>query len=162
MEQQADNAPEATTAPPSGLERVLRPLAWPISALAGLYYGHAYIRNHSYDKLKNMGLFRNKWNERNETIQKLVPEWGVQKDVSDEIKAANLVYSTHTEERMAELGFQSVSKRFSLLHHTQKFEALLNAFTAFGVSLGVIFSITEHKDLADKLSAKDSSQQQSK
>jgi hypothetical protein len=141
------------------LTKTLKLLALPLSAVTGLFFGHTFVRNKSYDNLKNLGAFDAERNARLKSAQEIYPKWGDTKDVTSEIKELSRNYSKRMDDRIADMGYETMGKRFKLLHRNQKFDAVMQFFTAAGVMLGVVLTIADHKNIFGDLFGTDKDDQ---
>ena len=127
--------------------KTVKTLAVPASLGAGLFYGYTSVRDKFYDKLRNLGAFSEAKSLRLQKAQEIFPEWGVAKDISNELNALNNSHAADIDKRIAELGYNTMTKRFNSLHANKKVEVVINAFTAAGIALGVMLTVADHKSL---------------
>jgi len=139
---------------PSLLSRALGVAAAPVSLAVGLFFGHSRTRIDSYNNFKKRGMFDDLKLERDAKVKEVFTTLSSTEDVTKELQAIDSAYSLKVDERMPAKGYTNILKRFNSLHYNQKLETVLTAFTAAGISLGVILTIADHKLLRDGLSQK--------
>jgi len=142
-----EEAKEEAKESPNTFRKTVKLLSLPASLAAGSFYAYAMIRNLSYNNLRNKGVFNDIRQENVAAVSTLLPSSGPYKNIVEEVEIINRASSAKIDTRIAEMGFNSVSKRFKLLHNNQRVETMLGAFTAAGVALGVMLTIADHKNI---------------
>jgi hypothetical protein len=122
--------------------------AYAVSGAVGLGYGASAVSNDFYNHLRNREVFKDPKDKLDKTIRDL---FDVQKnhsgDVSKELREANRAYTKEVKEIIKSKGYGSLLKRFGSLNTNHKLDIGMKVFTAAGISLGVMFAVTNSKSL---------------
>ncbi len=145
---------EATDAPKkqeelSTFNKVANVLAYPISAGFGYYAFNYTVNNQLFDHLKKM--------DATPTLQQKTIDFRAEvkasafKDLPNRMKAYHASWSDTYKTRLEELGFDSIGSKLKGIHPDQRSEAVVLAFTAATIALGVGLTIANGNRFFDNL-----------
>ncbi len=152
---QTPTAPKEPAAAPGTAPNVI---AYGVSGAVGLGYGASAVSNDFYNHLRNRGVFDVPRDVLNEEIRAIFKDETVVKDVSQKLREANTAYRSKVKDIIEAKGFKSVFKRFNSLNTNHKLDIGMKVFTAAGISLGVMFAVTNSKSLFSSILGKDDAQ----
>lgn len=156
---------DQSDAPAGKLQSALKALSYPVSTILGVFYANSKVRNESYNNLRGMGAFDDLRAHRDRQAQNLLEASGIHpadhtrtmidpqraKQFSSGHAAIDAEYAEAINQRIADLGYTNMWKRYKALHFNQRLETGMRFFTVAGASLGVILTIANNKHLMDKL-----------
>ena len=145
---------KTTSDQPNAFARGIKVIAYPVSGAIAWIFGQSKSRHESYGNIKNAGAFTEGRNRRNNEIAEILNSHD-KTDVAQKLSDAEKRYSKYVDKRFAEIGLSGRWARFKSLHPIQKMETGLTAFTAAGISLGVLLTIADSKSLLSKLNVSD-------
>lgn len=145
---------------PGTFSKVLKVLAYPIAALTGGAFWHTHVRKSSLERINNMGTqpggaFADLVATRKAAHDALLAKPINPETFPHELKTINQAFSQGQATRMEKMGFSTMLSRYKSLSRYTRFETALTAFTAAGISLGVLLTIADSKFLLNKINASD-------
>jgi len=143
---------------PNPFSNTLKMMAYPLSVAIGWYYGHVTIRNKTYDRIKRYGGFDDILPNHVKNMEELVRPHGELRNITHEFAPLHGEFTGKISQRMRELGFKNTHDYMKGLHHNEKLEAALTAFTAAGITLGVILSIADSKTMLNMMNPEEKEQ----
>jgi preprotein translocase subunit SecF len=156
-------------APPTGFQKALKVLSWPIAAVTGVFYGHRHARNSIYDTLKGQGEFEVAREKRDSTInaekvkaqdaakikaqaEKAAPETSKELEYTlrGVVGKANREYEKDVSKALHKRGYKWTHEFVGDLSRTEMFETAAIAISAASVALGVVLTIAGNKNIIDR------------
>ena len=155
MKDEPENTPSHEESP-SILSKILKAIAYPVSAAIGYSYWHAFVRKASLERIRNTGSkhgggFADLLDTRLVQQDALLKESIVASEFPAKLKLINQEFSKGQATRMEEMGLGSILGRFKSLNRYSRYESILTAVTAAGIALGVILTASESKYFINKM-----------
>jgi hypothetical protein len=131
------------------INKTLEFSAYPLAGVAGTYALHSAVSNTLYDTLKKQG----KLDKLSDNINNFIAETGGsnQAKTAEKLSELHKINTRDYKNRLKELGFKNFKQQYDGLHSNQKLNSVVSAFTAAGITLGVILTIAKNTSLMEKL-----------
>lgn len=127
--------------------KMLKLVAYPVSAFSGYVFSKQIIRNATYDNLKYTGAFEDirepHYKRLNDVTKRFMNKEPV--DVIGETGQLHEAFKSRLSERIEEMGLGTLKKQWEFIHTTQKQNAMLTGFTAAGISIGALLTMANNK-----------------
>ncbi len=147
--------PEPSKSEPSKpfVSKALEIAAWPISAAIGWWWGHDHLRNDLYDTLKHAKDFEKPIRQKHwDKISEISVASG---DITRKLPQEHKVFNAEVIEYFRPRGFKNTLDYFRAAPRNGKIKAIMTAFGAGGITLGVILTLAENKGLQQLFSRKE-------
>lgn len=136
------------------ISRAIKVAAYPISGLVGFLYTKNYVHSEFYDNIKETALNKERM-ARDAKVAEMFPPPGVTKDIKNDLSQLHKEYWATTTQRFEEAGYHNTWDYLKGLHANQKWEAATTFLTAAGITLGVLLTVAENKQLRSLLAYKE-------
>jgi hypothetical protein len=145
---------------PTVVEKAVSALKYPISAAAGVVFGHRHARNALYDTLKKREVF----DVQEKILDAAVKNASKSGSLKGRIRPQSIGFNSGVSKFLKEKGFNNTIDYIAELHPNQQIDTALAAFSAASIALGVMLTIGQNKSLMERFSSssKDSDQQASR
>jgi hypothetical protein len=141
---------------PGLISKVLKIAAAPFAAAAGYWFGATRVRDSTYSRLKRRGLRVYSQHEPEltkvfEDAKALHAAGDKTIDLAEKVAPLDKLVVADMDAQMREFGLGTFRKRWNFIHKSQKQHALMEAFTAAGITLGAMFAIANSKTITHAL-----------
>lgn len=133
--------------------RVLGIAAYPISLVTGLFYAHDHVRYLSIEKFRRHDEFKtdtNAWDEIKEIIRS-----EKEVDVKPKVIAISEKFTKKADAAFAKIGYKNWRDHFKTLNPYDKADVLEKFGTVSAISLGVLLTVANSKNLLEQINGKD-------
>ena len=156
------------------LSKLLKVLTVPLAAGAGYWFGQTSIRDSAYDNAKTHGAFddmnkdhfsyngKSTGKNYHDTLSEVGSEAlkAVKNEKTFDIveKASHLHVEREAQvaKRLEQIGLGTLGKQWKFTSKYQRQQALMNAFTAAGITIGALLSIADTKMISQAFTRKQS------
>lgn len=146
---------------PGLINRAIKVLAYPFSAVIGYWVTRSHIRNSTYDNLKEHGGFSDILPSHDEGLRKSIGgavervNRGEIVEIVKETAPLQHEYTAAIRNRFRQMGVGDLSKQWGFIHKTQKHQAMLDGLTATGITLGSLLVIANSKAIGKLFQRRD-------